>query len=126
MQRMVHHMTQLDPRERLTAHEYLSLYRGTIQLISMVHMIWGRLIPKKSLQQIKVMVQSLHSHDALSVTGDIFPEYFYSFLHDYFKSFCITAQLTPDQCIQKYVICGTYLITCDDPLPRFCLVMLRT
>lgn len=56
MQRMVRHMTQLDPRERLTAHEYLSLYRGTIQLISIVHVIWGRLIPKKSLQQIKVTV----------------------------------------------------------------------
>ncbi|XP_064396061.1 phosphoinositide 3-kinase regulatory subunit 4-like [Halichondria panicea] len=33
--------------------------------------------------------------------GDVFPEYFYSFLHDYFKHFCINSQLTPDQCIQK-------------------------
>ena len=33
--------------------------------------------------------------------GDVFPEFFYSFLHGYFKHFCITSKLTPDQCIQK-------------------------
>ncbi len=59
-QRMVLHMTKLDPAERFTAQEYLHVYKG-----------------------------------------DVFPEYFYSFLHDYFKHFCINSQLTPDQCIQK-------------------------
>ena len=32
----------------------------------------------------------------------MFPEYFYSFLHGYFRQFSITMQLTPDKCIQKY------------------------
>ena len=39
----------------------------------------------------------------LLFTGDVFPEYFYSFLHGYFKQFSITMQLTPDKCIQKYI-----------------------
>uniref|UniRef100_A0A1X7TYI4 non-specific serine/threonine protein kinase n=2 Tax=Amphimedon queenslandica TaxID=400682 RepID=A0A1X7TYI4_AMPQE len=33
--------------------------------------------------------------------GLVFPEYFYTFLHDYFKSFTTATQLTPDQCIKK-------------------------
>jgi len=41
------------------------------------------------------MVDSYFSPD------NIFPEYFYSFLHDYFKTFSTTSQLTPDQTIQK-------------------------
>ena len=33
--------------------------------------------------------------------GLVFPEYFYSFLHGYFKQFSVVSLLTPDQCIQK-------------------------
>ena len=36
-------------------------------------------------------------------SGLVFPEYFYTFLHDYFKSFTTATQLTPDQCIKKYI-----------------------
>ena len=37
----------------------------------------------------------------LPLAETIFPEFFYSFLHDYFKLFSVSSQLTPDQCIQK-------------------------
>lgn len=50
-----------------------------------------------------------HSHNVIGMrlltiilsAGLVFPEYFYSFLHGYFKQFSVISLLTPDQCIQK-------------------------
>ena len=74
-------MIQRDPADRLTAEEYLKVYKGGGDYCHMC------------------------SYLCLSFAeGDVFPEYFYSFLHGYFRQFSITLQLTPDKCIQKYAV----------------------
>ena len=83
---MVRHMIQFKPSERKKPEDYLTLFKGTKIII--------------------ILFLSLSVYFSLSLfifffLGLVFPEYFYTFLHDYFNSFTTATQLTPDQCIKK-------------------------